>query len=132
MATAMMGLVLTAIFGLQSIIIERDSYHAQRLERMFLITNVLADPQSAKPIKEKGLDKKLQEAQEKIKLSYDVQEPPTVVTFERAPLKNKRFEAFKNIQQITCSFSWQGMYGQEKDQLVALFFKLPEQKQGAS
>lgn len=129
MAIALAGIVLVAIFGLQNSVFDRTTYHSQRLQRMMMIVSVLADPSSAKPLKEKGIDKKIKEGEDQpIKEVYTVDEPPMTVTMKINRPKNKKLHEFKHIKQMTCSFEWQSLLGKEQDALTTFFFQPPQQE----
>lgn len=127
-AIALVGLVLVSIFGLQNAVFERTTYHAQRLQRMMMVANVLTNPDENQKIKEKKGKKKLKEEVKTFKVTYQVAKPPTTITFQIAGLKNKKFETLKNVRIFMCSFTWEGMRGQEKDAIVGFIYQPPKAK----
>lgn len=118
LSLAIIGIVLTPIFLIQSLVLRRTSAGARQFSRLMNAKDFLVDQQF----------ENIQEAQE-VSAERKITNPPTTLVFSSKKLpENSALKKFKHIMLDTVTLQWTEQNKKRQEKLVTFTFKPEEPK----
>ena len=116
---AIIGIMMTSIFGLQNGMFKSVFNGYSKISRIFYIKNLFFEPSN------------LEKLQKDKSIKKDLTEPQTNIVFELKKLSDKSSfsKRFENVNLLKATGKWRGLFKEQEETLISFVYIKPKKKE---